>query len=239
MKEKQAVKEAFTELAPRYEEVLDDELSTFWGLSYQAYVNLLVKRTDISEYQKILDIATGTAMIPRKIIKKNMPGVHVTGLDITESMLRQGKHALTAPVYQNKISLTCGDAMALPFAAESFDVIVTGLATHHMDISRMLNEIKRTIKKNGTLSMIDVGVSPIWHTPIISGLARVFVFVLFLFRENITRAYAEAAAISNVLTAEEWQEALLELGFSEIIIEEIPGIHRWLPTPLEIRATFS
>jgi len=239
MKEKQAIKEAFTKLAPRYETVLDYELRTFWGRSYQEYVNLLVEQSEISENQKILDIATGTAMIPRNISLRNIPGIHITGLDITESMLLQGKHASKIPIYQNNICLTCGDAMSLPFGAESFDVIITGLASHHMDISRMLKEIKRTIKKNGRLSMIDAGVPPIWHFPIISGLFRVIAFVYFLFKENKARARAEAAAVTNVFTAEEWQDALLELGFKEINIEVIPGKYRWIPDALSIKAVNS
>ncbi len=113
---------------------LDNELKTFWGWSYQAYINLLVERTEISEHQKILDIATGTAMIPRKIIQKNIPGIQITGLDFTESMLLHGKQELSSSLFPDIISLICGDAMALPFAAESFDVIVTGLASHHMNI---------------------------------------------------------------------------------------------------------
>lgn len=239
MKEKQAVQEAFTELAPRYEKVLDYELRTFWGRSYQEYVNLLVEQSEISENQKILDIATGTAMIPRNISLRNIPGIHITGLDITESMLLQGKHALTNSVHQNNICLTCADAMTLPFAAESFDVIITGLASHHMDISRMLKEIKRTIKRNGRLSMIDAGVPPIWHFPIINGLVKVIAFVYFLFKENKTRAYAEAAAVTNVFTAEEWQDALLELGFEEISTEVIPGKYKWIPNALSIKAVKS
>jgi ubiquinone/menaquinone biosynthesis C-methylase UbiE len=236
MKEKQAVKEAFTELAPRYEKVLDNELKTFWGWSYEAYINQLVDRTEISEHQKILDIATGTAMIPRKIVQKNIPGIQITGLDFTESMLLHGKRELSSTLFPDIISLICGDAMALPFAPESFDVIVTGLASHHMNISLFLKEIKRTIKKNGRLSMIDVGVSPIWHMPVISGLSRVIAFVYFLFKENLTRALAEAASITNVLTAEEWQDILSEFGFQNIVIEEIPGRYKWMPNPYTIRA---
>ena len=238
MKEQKAVKEAFTELAPRYEVVLDDELKSLWGWSYQAYINLLVERTEISEGQKILDIATGTAMIPRKIIQKNIPGIQITGLDFTESMLLHGKRELSSSIFPDIISLICGDAMALPFAAESFDVIVTGLASHHMDISLFLKEIKRTIKKNGRLSMIDVGASPIWHLPVISGLVRVIAFVYFLFKENLTRAVAEATSVTNVLTAEEWQDILSEFGFQNIIIEEMPGRYKWIPSPYTIKAIY-
>jgi hypothetical protein len=39
-----------------------------------------------------------------------------------------------------------------------------------------------------------------------------------------------------VFTAEEWQDALLELGFSEINIEVIPGKYRWIPDALSIKA---
>ena len=49
MKEKQLVHKAFTELAPRYEAVVDGELNTFWGWSYQDFVDQLVDRTEIPE----------------------------------------------------------------------------------------------------------------------------------------------------------------------------------------------
>jgi len=105
-----------------------------------------------------------------------------------------------------------------------------------MDISRMLNEIKRTIKKNGKVSMIDAGVSPIWHFPIISGIFKAIAYIYFLFKENKMRARAEAAAVTNVFTADEWQSALIKLGFKEINIEVIPGKYKWIPNALSIKA---
>jgi ubiquinone/menaquinone biosynthesis C-methylase UbiE len=236
MKEKRAVHEAFTELAPRYENVVDEELKTFWGWSFKEYVKKLVELTEISENQKILDIATGTALIPREIFKENIPGIHIAGLDITEYMLRQGKRELANSVFPDIISLTCGDAMSLPFASESFDVIVTGLASHHMNISRFLSEIKRTIKKRGKLTMIDVGISPIWQFPLVRLLSRILAFFYFLLKENYVRALAEAAAVTNLKTRDEWQDSLSELGFNEVKIEELPITRKFLPNPIAITA---
>ena len=185
MKEKKAIQEAFTELSSHYEEAIDGELNLFWGWSYHKFLEELVNQTTFQENQKILDIATGTLFIPRKILEQKVPGIQITGLDITESMLRQGKKKLKAEGVDSDIDLTCADAMALPYSDGSFDVVVSGLASHHMNIPTMLSEMRRVLKPDGALSLIDVGTSPFWELPIIKGIARVVAFVYFLFKENL------------------------------------------------------
>jgi len=236
MEEKKAVREAFNELAPRYEKTIDNELKVFWGWNYKAFATQLVDLAEISENQYVLDLATGTAVIPRLISEKGISGIHITGLDITESMLNHGKKELSDTLFPDVISLTCADAMKLPFPEDTFDVIITGLSTHHMNISNMFLEIKRTLKEKGKFFMIDVGVSPIWHFPLVRGVSRLLAFTYFLINENITRAYAEAASVTNVKTADEWYETLSNLGFIDIMIEELPVPRKWLPTPLSISA---
>jgi len=43
MIEKDTVQEAYTDLAPRYEKTVDDELRTFWGWSYEGFVDHLIQ----------------------------------------------------------------------------------------------------------------------------------------------------------------------------------------------------
>ena len=236
MKERQFVHKAFTELAPRYEAVVDGELNTFWGWRYQDFVNRLVDRTEILENQKILDIATGTLVIPRKILKKKIPGIHITGLDFTESMLRQGKKIISNSDFTSSISLTCADAMAIPFTEQAFDVVVMGLASHHMDIPVMLSEMKRVLKPGGLLSVIDAGTSPFWELPIMRGLIRVMAFVYFIIKENPTRAWAEAADVTNLRTPEGWRAELETAGFRSIEINKLSSKYHWLPKPLAIQS---
>jgi ubiquinone/menaquinone biosynthesis C-methylase UbiE len=236
MKEKQAVQEAFTELSSHYEETVDGELNTFWGWSYQSFVDQLVDRTEILENQKILDIATGTLVIPRKILKKKIPGIHITGLDFTESMLRQGKKIISGSDFTNSISLTCADAMAIPFTAQTFDVVVMGLASHHMDIPLMLTEMRRMLKPGGLLSVIDVGTSPFWELPVVQFLSRVFVFFYFLIKENLTRAWAEVGAVTNLRTPDGWKTDLQKAGFNNVRIHKLKSKYKWFPEPLSIQA---
>ena len=236
MKERQFVHKAFTELAPRYEAVVDGELNTFWGWRYQDFVNRLVDRTEILENQKILDIATGTLVIPRKILKKKIPGIHITGLDFTESMLRQGKKIISNSDFTSSISLTCADAMATPFTEQAFDVVVMGLASHHMDIPVMLSEMKRVLKPGGLLSVIDAGTSPFWELPIMRGLIKVMAFVYFIIKENPTRAWAEAADVTNLRTPEGWRAELETAGFRSIEVNKLSSKYPWLPEPLAIQS---
>lgn len=239
MKENDPVHEAFTELAPRYEQAVDQELKTFWGWSYQDFIDQLVKRINQESDSTLLDIATGTAVIPRKLAAlDNSPG-QLFGLDITEAMLRRGQSQIGDLEKGSAIHLTCGDAMALPFPEGCFDIVVTGLASHHMHIPQMLSEIKRVLKRGGTLAMIDVGSSAFWRFPIIRFFSRFFAFGFFLFTENISRAWAEAQAVSNVLTPQEWQKELEGLGFSEVDIQPLPSKYTWLPEPLSMTTKLS
>lgn len=238
MKEKQAVQEAFTELASHYEETMESELNIFWGWSYQKFVDQLIDKTEILEDQKILDIATGTLVIPKKILRKKIPGIHITGLDITESMLRQGKKNLSSE-NNNPIALTCGDAMALPFKNQTFDVVVSGLASHHMNIPQMLSEMRRMLAPGGLLSVIDVGTSKMWERPIIKFLMRVGAFIYFSIKENITRAWAEAGAVTNLRTPEGWAAELETAGFNNIKIHKLKSKYNWIPEPLSIQCVIN
>ena len=239
MKEKQAVKETFNELSSHYEDAINWELDKFWGWSYQRFLDELVIRTPIKKGQKILDIATGTSVIPRKIAAENTSGIHITGLDITESMLRQGKKEIYKEEKQGLISLVCADAMALPFSGQSFDVVLSGLASHHMDIPLMLSEKRRVLKPRGLLSFIDVGMSPFWELPIIRSITRVIVFIYFLLQKNPARAWAESTAISNTRTPEGWHDELIKAGFEDIKITKLSSKYRWVPEPLTIQATYT
>ncbi len=239
MKEKKAIKETFIELSSHYEESIDWELNKFWGWSYRRFLDELVIRTPIKEGQIVLDIATGTSVIPRKLAAEISSGIHIVGLDLTESMLRQGKEEIYKEDKQALISLICGDAMALPFSEQSFDVVMSGLASHHMNISLMLSEKRRVLKPGGLLSFIDVGISPFWELPIIRGLTRVLVFIYFLLQKNPARAWAESVAISNTRTPEGWYKELKKAGFEDIKITKLSSKYRWVPEPLTIQSTYS
>jgi ubiquinone/menaquinone biosynthesis C-methylase UbiE len=236
MESQKNIIDTFTELAPRYEQVVDSELNSFWGWSYQGFVNHLISNTPISRDDRILDVATGTSVIPNKIASTNNISKKIHGLDITYSMLQEGRHSLRNNGTFDKTVHVCASAMAMPYAPESFNVIICGLATHHMDVNILLSEMYRLLSPGGIISIADVGSSPIWRVPGVKLFLRLAGFTYFLFKENFQRAWAEAGAISNIRTKEDWIFILNELGYEDIDVSTLQSKYKWIPDPIIMKA---
>ncbi len=235
MKEKEAIKDAFTELAPRYERVVDNELHKFWGWSYYAFIENLVVNTPTTTGEQILDVATGTGLIPRKLIAAGR-NANITGIDITLAMLKNGQEIIAKEKIGQQISFTTGDAMLMPFRSNNFDLVMSGLATHHMNVPKLLSEILRVLKPGGRFSLADVGGARIWRSSIFSFLIKILAYVYFFVTENKDRAWAEATAVANIYTKEGWVEVLTQAGFIDVHITQLDSKSFWVPDPLLIQA---
>ncbi len=215
---------------------LNSELSRFWGWSYAAFVSHLIEMTPVQGRKSILDLATGTGVIPRKICSDQLNDCPIHGLDITISMLQRGRRKMAADHQQDRILLICASAMQIPYAGESFDLVTCALATHHMNVEQLLSEAYRILQNGGMISMADVGGSSLWKMPAVKFLLRIAAFLYFLLNENLSRAWAEADAVANVRSPDEWFAALSQAGFQDISITKLKSKHRWVPEPLVIQA---
>ncbi|HAY85054.1 MAG TPA: hypothetical protein DCY42_09065 [Chloroflexi bacterium] len=236
MNEKNLIIDTFEELSPRYEEVVDAELNLFWGWRYNEFVDTLLKMTTVREDDRVLDIATGTGVIPTKISTENGSVRSLHGLDITFGMLQRAQKKFVEKQVGREIRLSCASAMEMPYANRSFDLVFCGLATHHMSVPKLLSEMHRILEANGRIAVADVGSSPLWKIPGVRLLLRIGAFLYFYFRENPDRAWAEASAISNIRTKEEWHALLVDAGFEQISITKLKSKYRWIPDPLVLHA---
>jgi ubiquinone/menaquinone biosynthesis C-methylase UbiE len=236
MKERDRIVAAFSEMAPRYEEKMNNELNRFWGWNYDEFVNRMLKNVHIRSNDSILDVATGTSFIPVRLIKTTPDIKQIVGLDITLDMLLKGKQKISALNNREMIEMVCGNALAMPLANATFNIVLCGLATHHMDVKDLLTEIYRLLKPHGKLAIADVGGSKLWKNPIVRFLVRILAFTYFFFTENKSRAWIEASALTNIRTAQEWKAILLELGFDDIAVSELQSKKLWVPNPLIIYA---
>ena len=228
--------EAFTELAPSYEETVDRELRSFWGLGYRDFVDRFVAKAPLRGGESVLDVATGTAFIPMKIAGRVGATGKITGLDITPAMLALAKENIERPGLEAPVRLACGSALDMPFAAAMFDVVLCGLGMHHMATEQMLAEMRRVLRPGGKLVMADIGASAFWR----STLGIVFLKLLLLrygLSHKGARAKAEREAYPNIHTAGEWRSLLSRYGFDGIEITEFPAIHRWYPSALILNAS--
>lgn len=237
MDDNRTIIKAFTDIASQYEQVVDNELRNFWGWSYTSFVDTLLEFTPVNDEDIILDVATGTAVIPLKLTKGGVRIRRIIGLDITFAMLEKAKAKINRNGLVEVINLTCASAMKMPFSSGAFNVILCGLATHHMDVPLLLTEMKRLLKPGGHLTIADAGGSPAWRLPVINLLIRMATFIYFLLTQSLSRAFIEAMALYNVRTIDEWQDLLLKNGFAEIKINKLASKYFWAPAPLIIRAT--
>jgi len=236
MSERDRIIAAFSEMSPHYEAKVNNELNRFWGWSYEEFVDRLLKSVPIRSNDAILDVATGTSFIPIRLLKITPDLKRIVGLDITLDMLLKGKQKISSLFNKGVIEMVCGNALAMPLDSASFNIVLCGLATHHMNVKDLLTEIHRLLKPDGKLAIADVGGAQSWKNPIVRFLIRMLAFAYFFFTENKSRAWVEASALANIRTAQEWQAVLLELGFDDIAVSELQSKKFWVPNPLIINA---
>lgn len=237
MNEQEHIIETFSEMASRYEKLMNGELSRFWGIDYYHFINEVLREIQINPNDKILDIATGTAFIPRTLKKEKKNPGNITGLDLTFEMLFNGKKLVEQIGAAEEVNLVCASAHAMPFAGGSFDIAICCLATHHMFVDQLLSEIHHVLKPGGTFHIGDVGGSAKWKIGFVRTVIKALAFLYFLVTENYSRAKAESEAVANVMTSEEWHDQIVEKGFEKIKIREIKSSRFWTPNPIILEAT--
>lgn len=236
MNKKEDIVQAFTELAPRYTRVVDAELSRFWGWSYEGFIDRLIETLPDIQDDIILDVATGTGVIPDRLRSKGIIPPRIHALDITYSMLRHAQRQLGNKNKQDTTNLVCASAMGMPYRNGAFTQVICGLATHHLDVTEFIHESTRVLKNGGVLSIADAGGSLFWKIPGVKLLIRLAAYLYFAITENKTRAWAEVSAVSNVRSQEDWQALLMRAGYENIKIQKLHCKYFFVPAPLLIQA---
>jgi ubiquinone/menaquinone biosynthesis C-methylase UbiE len=246
--EQQTVIEAFSTLAPSYEQTVDHELRLFWGIGYRDFVDRLLSWVELDAAEGVLDVATGTGVIPLALARRPGWKSKIIGLDITPSMLERGRQALAGRAAF--IDLVCGSGMEMPFAPATFDLAICCLGTHHMDVPRLMAEMARVLRPGGRLVMADVCATRFWRSPagmmMLRGLLFFYTLSLRVSRRrgveaaglsmSRERAQAEIDSFANIRTAAEWRQLLAETGFVQIETQEITALRRLYPGGLILRA---
>jgi sarcosine/dimethylglycine N-methyltransferase len=124
----------------------------FGGL---AAVDVLAAKAGIGEGMHVLDVCSGMGG-PARYLASRL-GCRVTGLDLTLSR-HQSAIRLTALVgLSERVGFRHGSALAMPFAAASFDVVIGQEAWAHVpDKPRLIAECARVVKPGGRIAFTDI-----------------------------------------------------------------------------------
>jgi malonyl-CoA O-methyltransferase len=131
------IRQAFTDAADQY-----DILTSL----HKEIGRELVKKHTHQDAASLLDVGTGTGYVAGKL-KFFFPESLVVGLDLSEGMLDKAQEQYGG------ISWMQGDAQALPFAKESFNLVFSNLAYQWIaDLPLAFKEVHRVLAPKGSLN---------------------------------------------------------------------------------------
>ncbi len=110
----------------------------------------------------VLDVATGTAGVALMLARRTE--ADVTGVDLTEQMLRRGRDRVVA-AGESRIRLAVARAEQLPFPDATFDALTfTYLLRYVADPAATMRELARVVRPGGVLASLEFGVppAPVW-----------------------------------------------------------------------------
>jgi ubiquinone/menaquinone biosynthesis C-methylase UbiE len=131
-----------------------------WFLREDAFKGALIQQAQLEDGHRILDLACGTATLTM-MVGEAQQNTEVYGLDADATILRISQHKLSRR--ESGILLLRGFSTRLPFAANSFDRVVTSLFLHHLntaDKRTTFEELLRVLRPGGELHVADWGKAP-------------------------------------------------------------------------------
>ncbi|MEP7037648.1 MAG: class I SAM-dependent methyltransferase [Acidobacteriota bacterium] len=125
----------------------------------------IIKSLNLRGDEQVLDVGCGHGLMLIGAAKKLKTGKAV-GIDIWQKVDQAGNSPeatlknIEAENVGNRVELKDADARNLPFADETFDVIVSSFALHNIyeknEREKALAEIVRVLKKGGRIAVADI-----------------------------------------------------------------------------------
>ena len=146
----------FTNVASKYD-VMNDVMSM--GV-HRVWKDAMMDWLAPRDGQRLLDVAGGTGDIAFRFLKR-APGATATVLDMTESMLEEGRKRAEAEQLSERLDWIAGDAMALPFDDATFDVYTISFGIRNVTrIGDALSEAYRVLRPGGRLMVLEFSQLP-------------------------------------------------------------------------------
>lgn len=201
------VKDAFAKVARRYV-ITNHVLSLGTDILWRRKVARMVAET---KPQRLLDLATGTGDLALEI-SRACPGLNITGADFSAPMLDYARGRKVPG-----LTLVEADAMALPFASESYDCLTVAFGLRNMERwGDAVWEMARVTRKGGSLLVLDFSLptAPALRPAYRFYLHRVLPRVAgFITRQQDAYSYL-AGSIEKFPSGEEMCDLIRANGFS-------------------------
>jgi demethylmenaquinone methyltransferase / 2-methoxy-6-polyprenyl-1,4-benzoquinol methylase len=215
------VREMFGAIAGRYDflnHFLSGNIDRRWR---KICVREVARRLTVSK-PHILDVGCGTADLSLAF----SPLGPVTGCDFSHPMLQIGAAKAAIGQHPHPVALLEGDALALPFAGERFDAVVSAFVLRNLaDAGEGLVEMRRVMRPGGVLGVMDFCMP---STPLLGKLYRAY-FLGVLPKIGTWVSGVEGPykylpeSVQTFPGPEELKELIIRAGFVEVEIRLLTG----------------
>jgi len=211
--------DAFAGIAPYYDRANMVASLGLWGWFRGVFLNTI----PVAPRQRVLDVCAGTNAIGIALLKKE-PTLEVTAVDRSVEMQEVGRQR--AKTQGLRISSTIGDAHALPFADNSFDLVTLQYASRHLRVDRVFPEVFRVLKPGGTFHHCDMlrPANRVVEKMYFAYLRLTLLFTAFWFQSapgalHLKRYFVKT--LSLFYSAKELSQVLSGAGFRDISVTTI------------------
>jgi len=151
------VREMFTQIAPRYDllnHLLSLQLDRLWRARTARKLAPLLSRSD----GIVLDLCCGTGDLAFAMARKGK--AKIIGADFAHTMLVRA-NAKSAAEMNDSVPFLESDALELPFADESFDLVTAAFGFRNLaNYEAGLREMHRVLKSGGTMGILEFTEPP-------------------------------------------------------------------------------
>jgi SAM-dependent methyltransferase len=157
-------------------------MSRFW----QPVIPTFQKHWDLSASSSVLDVGCAKGFMMHDFVEL-IPGITVKGVDISQ-------YAIDNAIEDMRPHVQVADAISLPFADKSFDVVISINTIHNLDragCAEALREIERVSRK-GAFITVDA----------------------YRNAEEKDRMYAWNLTAKTIMSVEEWTTFFKEVGYT-------------------------
>lgn len=134
---------------------IDAYVSADFDQPNQAFVDRLVELIGPIETFQAIDLGTGPADIPRRLLSR-YPKAHITAIDASQDMLEHARRANEAAGLEGRITLRLADAKGTGLS-QKFDIVFSNSLLHHVaDPLAFWREAIRLARPGGLLFVRDL-----------------------------------------------------------------------------------
>jgi ubiquinone/menaquinone biosynthesis C-methylase UbiE len=117
---------------------------------------VISKALKLQDHGEAADLGCGAGQLAMEMAR-NAPGLHVTGIDLSEKLLADARQSAEHAGREGRVEFRLGNVEQIPFPDQSLDLVISTISLHHWnDPTRVLGEIERILKPGGAYYIFDL-----------------------------------------------------------------------------------